>query len=162
MKLSPLSIGVLLLFSALGGYALGRFQPAKTQLPASKIIEPKEKIANQSTVKLIESSTLFNNQNAIVLASFTRVNGRVATIKDRNGEESSFLLSPNLSIFTFTSDSNKPTISTNPQTIPLQKEASVALDFKDTQYQISSITFSAPQTVSIPPALPSTTLSPTK
>lgn len=135
---------VLMLTTGLGGFVLGRYKSTPYNVDsktASKVVTPKEKVANPETVKLVETSTLFKSQTANFLGTITKINGNTATTKDKDGKESTFPFSPNLSIYKFGADPNKPERTTDPKTIELDKQASIVLEFRDTQYTISSITY---------------------
>lgn len=147
---------ILMLTTGIGGFALGKYKSTPYNVDpklANKVVAPKEKVANPDTVKLVETSTLFKSQTANFLGMVTKVSGNSATTKDKDGKESTFPFSPNLSIYKFGSDPNKPERTTDPKTIDLNKEASIVLEFRDTQYLISSITY-LPSVVPQAPAAP--------
>lgn len=131
-----------MILSAAGGYAAGKYQgfPLSLVKTPSQIVQPKEKVANPDTVKVVESSTLFKNQVATVMGQAIKVDNNTVTIKDRDNKQSSFPLDANFSVFKF-DPNNKPTTFKDPKAIDLNKEASFVLEFKDTQYKITSVTF---------------------
>lgn len=158
MNLQNIVVGIAaLMVGVLGGFVVG--QGRKASLSTVQTVVPKQQVAKPDTVKEIQSSTLFENQTANFQGVITKIEGNVATVKNKAGKESKFPIADELTIYKFKKP-NEGERLTDKKDIEIGKDVVLVLIFKNTQYEIVSLTYNPP-VVSQEPLAPLPTSSPT-
>ncbi|OGH18475.1 MAG: hypothetical protein A3F31_01650 [Candidatus Levybacteria bacterium RIFCSPHIGHO2_12_FULL_38_12] len=158
MNLQTIVVGITaLMIGILGGFVVG--QGKKSSVQTSQVVVPKQQVAKPDTVKEIQSSTLFENQTASFEGVITKVEENIATVKNKAGKESKFPIADEISIYKFAKP-NEGTRLSDKKDIELNKDVVLVLVFKNTQYEIVSLTYNPP-TVPQEPFSPLSTSSPT-
>ncbi len=102
--------------------------------------------ANQSQVLAagtrIGPESIVKSQQALAVGEITKKDGETVTIKGDDGKETSFKLSPNLSIYSISTTSATPPKPTQDITaLKLNKKALIDLQLQGEEYLITNISY---------------------
>ncbi len=126
---------ILILISGLGGYSLAQ----KTQ---TKSLNYNPVPVNKATVPNPTANTFFDHQQAFVTGIITQFKDNKITVTNDHNQTTRVLpLSPKIIIYSPAKENGRYSSSTNPQSIDINKRASVVVELQNEVYQVISITY---------------------
>lgn len=140
LRLHHKTIPTVLTFSLItaafsySSYIYGFNQVNRTRQPISSISETSKAVR-------IGPKSIVKSQQALALGEVIAKNDSSVTVKGNDGQQSSFQLSPKLTVMDIASGSGKVKPSGDKEKILLNRRAIITLDFQDTDYLVTDITF---------------------